>query len=330
MVTAPAIGPEPAGAACKYPIVLEHGFMGSSYDDPAGKGSVWAFHRVKEALERDGHFVFPSSVEPFNSVAVRAQSLAKNIRAARDACRARAGCDASKVHLLAHSMGGLDAREYIRLRKDDAALASDPAVFSVTTISTPHRGSNIADFGVKALDLLKASQPLNDTYQSTVNTLFSLFGWTFTDKDLAFRTNVRDALVDLSEANSDAFNRAHPDDPSVRYATWVGVSGDADDESECEWGRFGSYRGYRERRDWKSPLMTAAGLVTGSGDRPNDGMATLKSAKWDESKFQGCIPADHLDEVGQGKEAADRWTGFDHVRFYRNVAFGLSKLERGK
>ncbi len=75
-------------------------------------------------------------------------------------------------------------------------------------------------------------------------------------------------------------------------------------------------------------MMLAAGVITGRGKDPNDGMATLESSKWDAAKFQGCIPADHLDEVGEGMEGPDKWTGFDHVRFYRNVAFGLAKLER--
>jgi hypothetical protein len=32
-----------------------------------------------------------------------------------------------------------------------------------------------------------------------------------------------------------------------------------------------------------------------------------------------------MDEVGQVKDTYDRATGFDHLRFYRNVAFELAK-----
>jgi triacylglycerol lipase len=41
--------------------------------------------------------------------------------------------------------------------------------------------------------------------------------------------------------------------------------------------------------------------------------------------FRGCIPADHLDEVGQPRrDVPDVRTGFDHLRFYRNVAYELA------
>jgi len=67
----------------------------------------------------------------------------------------------------------------------------------------------------------------------------------------------------------------------------------------------------------------AAFVAHGWELRPNDGMATVESAKW--GNFRGCIPADHLDEVGQvGHHGKLRWTGFDHLRFYRNVAFDLA------
>jgi triacylglycerol lipase len=53
-------------------------------------------------------------------------------------------------------------------------------------------------------------------------------------------------------------------------------------------------------------------------------MATVASAKW--GSFRGCFPADHLDEVGQVQnDSADRYTRFDHIVFYRNVASDLAK-----
>ena len=46
-----------------------------------------------------------------------------------------------KVHVIAHSMGGLDARHMI------VKLGMDSRVASLTTIGTPHRGSSLADWG---------------------------------------------------------------------------------------------------------------------------------------------------------------------------------------
>jgi hypothetical protein len=38
----------------------------------------------------------------------------------------------------------------------------------------------------------------------------------------------------------------------------------------------------------------------------------------------GCVPADHLDEVGQLAESgADLLTGFDHLAFFREVVGNL-------
>ena len=57
-------------------------------------------------------------------------------------------------------------------------------------------------------------------------------------------------------------------------------------------------------------------------------MSTIPSAKaLPGSTFMGCIPADHLAEVGHTTSSTSDWTGFDHNRFYRYVAAGLSKLE---
>jgi hypothetical protein len=37
----------------------------------------------------------------------------------------------------------------------------------------------------------------------------------------------------------------------------------------------------------------------------------------------GCIPADHLGEVGQPKQGRHLLSGFDHIEFYRKVASSL-------
>jgi triacylglycerol lipase len=46
----------------------------------------------------------------------------------------------------------------------------------------------------------------------------------------------------------------------------------------------------------------------------NDGLVTVESAKWGE--FQGCVPADHLKEVGLLGPAAST---FDHLGMFRDI-----------
>ncbi len=52
---------------------------------------------------------------------------------------------ADKVNIIAHSMGGLDARYAI------SCMGMDDKVASLTTIATPHHGTPVADWGAKRL-----------------------------------------------------------------------------------------------------------------------------------------------------------------------------------
>lgn len=309
---APAQGAEPAGSRAKHPIVLAHGFMGTDSSDPSFT-NVWAFYRVADALRKDGHLVVEAKVQPFNSPAVRGKELAVHVDRALEACRAKPGCDASKVNIVAHSMGGLDARYLI------SSLRYGDRVASLTTISSPHRGSYIADVGVNLVEKNAANDALGK--------LFEAFGRTFTTDDLANDSDVRAALTALTEKAAPAFDAQNPDDRRVYYQSWAGVSSvlavpNPKDYDACE----GRIETYRKRRDAMDALLVPVAAVVAHGTSllPNDGMATVESAK--HGTFRGCIPADHFDEVGQIKdEARDRRTGFDHVRFYRNVAFDLAR-----
>src|SRR5206468_3173728 len=56
---------------------------------------------------------------------------------------------------------------------------------------------------------------------------------------------------------------------------------------------------------------------------PNDGLVQVASAKW--GHFRGCVPADHIDEVGAlGTIGTTLWSPFPHVTFLRNRAFELA------
>jgi triacylglycerol lipase len=52
---------------------------------------------------------------------------------------------------------------------------------------------------------------------------------------------------------------------------------------------------------------------------PNDGLVQVASAKC--GTFRGCVPADHIDEVGA---ASSSLTPFAYVKFVRNRAFELA------
>lgn len=289
------IGPEPAGAATQYPIVLAHGFMGSPTN-------FWAFLNVAEALREDGHMVYEGEVPPFHSAQVRGERLAAQI----DGVLEETGSE--KVNIIAHSMGGVDSRHVI------SGLGYGDRIASLTTISSPHRGTGIADVALKV--------DLGDRADEAMDAVVRAIGGTFSNE--ADRTNLRASLESLSTETMPRFNDRHPDDERVYYQSWAGVSAvtgfaNGDTDEVCE-GKSLVQPGTYDRMD---PLLWAVvPFVAGVSVVPNDGMATVESAKWGE--FQGCIPTDHLDEVGQLSGEPDHNTGFDHIRFYRNIAYDLA------
>lgn len=112
------------------PIVLAHGLFGY---DRIGVGRLTLSHYfrgIPGALRAGGNLVLVTRVPPISGVKLRARALALQIDLA---------FPGRPVHLIGHSMGGLDARQ----------LLADPdwagRVLSVTTVGTPHLGSAIAD-----------------------------------------------------------------------------------------------------------------------------------------------------------------------------------------
>jgi triacylglycerol lipase len=112
------------------PIVLAHGLAGFSRFAVRRLKVATYFRGIPDHLESQGCSVIVTDVPPLGSVAERAACL-------RAAIRAAAG--SGKVHLIAHSMGGLDARHMI------TRLGMDEQVLTLVTLGTPHRGSPVAD-----------------------------------------------------------------------------------------------------------------------------------------------------------------------------------------
>jgi len=129
---APAIihPPEP-GPRLAAPIVMAHGLFGFRRIGFGPVTLAWYFRGIPAILEAAGNRVLVTRVHPTAGVARRARKLGERILSA---------FPDEPVHLIAHSMGGLDARALIA---DDAWRGR---ILSLTTIATPHLGSTIADF----------------------------------------------------------------------------------------------------------------------------------------------------------------------------------------
>ena len=93
------------------------------------------FKGIRSHLEDNGHLVRHTQVSFAADVKTRAEELKAQIK------DILTETDSEKVHLISHSMGGLDARHMI---VDHATMTS--AVHSLTTIGTPHWGSPVADY----------------------------------------------------------------------------------------------------------------------------------------------------------------------------------------
>lgn len=111
-------------------IVLVHGFLG--FDELAVLGRRHSYFRgVAAVLEAAGARVYAPRLTPMGSVAERAAALVAFVRSLPE----------PRVVLLAHSMGGLDARYAV------ARLGLADQVAAVVTIGTPHRGTPLARIG---------------------------------------------------------------------------------------------------------------------------------------------------------------------------------------
>ncbi|KAI1284103.1 Alpha/Beta hydrolase protein [Xylaria sp. FL0933] len=118
----------------KLPIVLAHGLLGFAelHLTPGWLPPVYYWRGITEALKANGVHVITTTVPPSGSIEKRAEKLARGIA---DAAGGR------EVNIIAHSMGGLDARYMIsHLHPENVAVRS------LVTVASPHHGSSFADY----------------------------------------------------------------------------------------------------------------------------------------------------------------------------------------
>jgi len=110
----------------RYPVILTHGLFG--FDTIVGY-PYW--FGIKQAMEQKGANVHVAAMSSGNSPEVRGEQLLAFIE------QVRSQTGAEKVNMLGHSQGGITIRY---------AAGKNPGVIaSLTSVSTPHHGSEIAD-----------------------------------------------------------------------------------------------------------------------------------------------------------------------------------------
>jgi triacylglycerol lipase len=187
--TAPIQGVDPHAGAGQHgpplPVILVHGLFG--FDRMGIPGARLDYFRgIAKHLDTLGCHAHAVKLPRAASVPERARELANAIIALGH----------PRVDLIAHSMGGLDARYAL------AHLGLASRVRSLVTVGTPHRGTPIADLATEgALGLARRA--------------IAALGVSMTAVDW------------LTTAALERFNHDVPDAPGVRYACVVGGIRDA-------------------------------------------------------------------------------------------------------
>ncbi|CAN7224091.1 esterase/lipase family protein [Pseudomonas brassicacearum] len=207
-------------ATTQFPILLVHGLFG--FDRIGG---FELFHGIKQALRAGGARVFIPYLSATHCNEARGEQLLAQID------RVLAGTGAARVNLIGHSQGALAVRYA-------AALAPDK-VASVTSVSGPNHGSELADFLRKAL----TPGRLPGHVARDVATLFADF-ISLLDGQAQLSPTAVAALATLTTEGVGAFNDKYPQGlpkhwggngpdrvNGVRYYSWSGTLPEATGEA---------------------------------------------------------------------------------------------------
>ena len=260
----------------RYPILMVHG----AFFRDIKHLNYWG--RIPATLETNGATVFYGNHQSADAFRDSAAELASRIRE----IVAETGC--GKVNVIAHSKGGMDIR---------AALAYEgiaPFVASVTTVNTPHRGCEFAEF---LLD--RAPESLRDKVASTYNKAARLLG----DHEPDFLA----ALRDLTASSCAAFNEA--------------TAGEAGHTEGILCQSIGSKM---ERASGGQFPLNFSYVIARLFDGPNDGLVSETSAEWGESytflTATGKRGISHGDVIDLNRTNIE---GFDVREFYVELVADL-------
>lgn len=259
----------------KYPIVLVHGVFFRDFK----YFNYWG--RIPEELEKNGAVIFYGNHESANNVFDSGKQLADRIKAILKET------GAEKVNIIAHSKGGLDCRYMI------AKCGMENYVASLTTINTPHRGCEFADY---LLD--KIPQTQKNMIAETYNAALKKLG----DKKPDFIA----AVTDLTSDSCNKMNDEIKDSENVYYQS-VGSR-----LNIAKGGRF--------------PLNYSYKFVK-KFDGPNDGLVGEKSFRWGSSfdflTTKGIRGISHGDMIDLNRENI---RGFDVREYYVQLVKKLKEM----
>ena len=261
----------------KYPLLLVHGVFFRDFDH----FNYWG--RIPAELEKNGATIYYGEHNSAAAVNDSALELEKRIKEIVQ----QTGC--GKVNIIAHSKGGLDSRTAI------ATTSARQYVASLTTINTPHRGCEFADYLLGEIP-----QKQQEMIAKQYNTVAAKLG----DKNPDFLA----AVYDLTSEKCRERNEIIHNDPDIYYQSVGSVM------NEASSGQF--------------PLNFTYRLVKYFGGK-NDGLVGIDSFNWGSS-----LQMVRLEKKGRGISHGDmidlnreNLKGLDIREFYVQLVSDLR--ERG-
>ncbi len=242
--------PQPDVIPLRYPVLLCHGYGAiASLFKPA------PLHDACMLLRRHGITAYASNVEPYARIEPRASNWKKLIR------QILSQTGAPKLNIIAHSMGGLDIRYAI------SALDMEGEIATLTTLSTPHRGTVLADLALSTPTPLK----------SGIGAFFDWLG------DYIYPEAESDSLGPLEQLTPHIMNREfnirHPNSERVDYFSYTAAIGKGTDQDA------GSMLRFQNRY-----IFEREGI--------NDGFVSVESGKW--GKHMQTFTLSHLEHMKLG------------------------------
>jgi triacylglycerol lipase len=241
-------------------VVLVHGILGFSRE-----AGVDYYREVADHFREKSLRVLAPTLDPTRGIALRGTQLRDQITAAFNS----GALDGSlPTHLIAHSMGGLDSRFMLSPANPDRIAAP---IRSLTTISTPHQGSPIADLLDHPDELIPFPHLPFGGVANPLETALKKLGISL------------DGLRNLtSDYCQHVFNPTYINAPQVSYYSVAGS-------------------GRTTFPPTAALLLLFHQYIAARTGEANDGLVTTTSAQW--GAFDpNTWPTDHAEEIGYNLE----------------------------
>ena len=258
--------------ATKYPILLVHGmgFRDWKYFN------YWG--RIPKELIKNGAKIYYGHQEACATIATNSELIKNKILE----IKAETGCE--KVNIIAHSKGGLDSRYAI------TKLGMADSVASLTTVGTPHHGSQLSD----------EANAIPDSIYRKVSDFMDKRFMGFGDNTPDFYTLAHQLSCEFTEK----FNAEVPDSDKVYYQSYASVM----------------------KYPFSFNLLGFTNLILRKYGA-NDGLVTVESAKW--GNFRGVFETKHIRGISHGDTIdlkREDYKGFDPREEYVKIASELKEM----